>query len=87
MSLMSPKMYFTISNFMSPSEDGDGRLVYVSINGDHAKNMFTTMINSCPYAGLKYIKLEQVDTNDEGIVIRMTTLRADWVRRSRWDHA
>ena len=84
---MSPKMYFTIRNFSSPSEDGEGRLVYISINYDHAQNMFTKMINSCPYAGLKYIKLEQVNTNDEGIVIRITTLRAGWVRHSRWDHA
>lgn len=80
-------MYFTIRNFSSQSEHGEGRLVYISINEDHAKNMFTTMINSCPYAGLKYLKLEQVDTNDDGIVIRMAVMRVGWVNHSRWDHA
>lgn len=80
MSLISPRLYFTIHNFTSPMNSDDGVLVYLSINEDHAKSTFAKLIDKGRRMGLTYLKLERVETDEDGLVIHKDVIRAGWVR-------
>ncbi len=65
------------------TNNSDGRLIYTSIDESHAKYTFARLIDSGKNMELTYLRLNRIETDDDGIVHHEETIRAGWVKNAR----